>query len=209
VAMQTWHAEMRALLLDLSLAADASWQQALADFANGVPLNGLLPEGLVNGDGGAVDDLRAAVDKHLAKLATSLNKRLDKAEKAADKEGFGFLGWTGTPSGMLPSAADEALTVSSFPPFSIDILMSLSALDVASDGRMWVGGASNSGKLNVNVSVTQGLDTLDDGTVAVNVSLAWLLPLDGEGAGMPEGNVIVFADLDGIGAIESKAFGIR
>jgi|GEM_PF-5722295 len=208
-ALQTYHTEMRNLLLELSVTSAASWQQALSDFANGVPLNGIYPEGLVSGDGGPVDDLRAAVKKHLVKLAVAINKRLDKAEKAAEKEGFGLLAWSGTPSGLVDTTASEALSVGASPPLSIDVLLSLSELDVAADGRLWIGGTSTSGKLPVTVTVTSGLETIDSGSLAVNSTLVWLLPLDGEGAGVTEGNVIVLADVDGVGAIATASFGIR
>jgi hypothetical protein len=208
-ALKDYHSSVRELLLEVSLASNAFWMQALSDFANGVPLNGIYPEGLVSGDGGPVDDLRQAVDKHLAKLATSINKRLDKAEKAAEKDGFGLLAWSGPPQGMVPGESSEALSVSAFPPLSIDVLLSLSALDTAADGRLWVGGSSNSAKVPVSLTVTQGLDTVDSAGVPVSTTQTWLFELDGEGTGLVEGNLLVFADLDDAGAIESSAFGIR
>ncbi len=208
-ALHAYHGDMRTLLLELALASDASWQQALSDFAGGAALDGIYPEGLVSGDGGAVDDLRTAVDKHLFKLAASLNKRLDKAEKAADKEGFGLLAWSGPPPGLNASAASESLNVSAFPELTADVLLSLSALDSAADGQLWIGGTSNSTKLPVAVSVTQGLAQLDSGGIPVSLQQTWQLHLDGSGAGLAEGNVIVLVDVDNTGAIAAKPFAIR
>lgn len=208
-AVQSFHSGLRGLLLDVSLGADTAWQEALAANAGGTPLDGIYPEGLVSGDGGAVDDFRQSVDKQVAKIVSSLNKRLDKAEKSAESDGFGLLAWSGVPGGLNASAASEDLAGGSFPPFSIDIVVSFSDLATGGDGVLWVGGSANSDELPVTVTLTQGLVTRDEAVVPVETNQTWLVPLDGEGKGLPEGNLIVLADVDDAGEIVSAPAGIR
>jgi hypothetical protein len=207
-ALQAYHSGIRTLVIEATIGGDAAWQQALSDFAGGAPLNGVLPEGLVSGDGGAVDDFRVDVDKQLDKLASTINKRLDKAEKAAEKDGFGLLAWSGSPPGLAASDANEAVAVSTFPPLAISVMLSLSDLAVANDGHVWVGGTSNGEKLPVSVTLSQGLATLDSANTPIFSQQTWMIGFDGEGGGVAEGNVTLIVDVDDTGAMVAESFGI-
>ncbi len=207
-ALQDFHVALRTALTASSTALDAAWLAALEALAAGGPLGGVYPDGLLSGDGGRLDDTRADIDKLLAKLAKSLNKRLDKAEQAAEKVGVGLLAWLAPPAGLQPSTADETLVVSTFPPLAIGGLLSVSTLGASGDGRVWAVGTTNTPLDSVEVDVLTGLAALDTGTV-VTPSLVWLVELDGTGGDLPEGNLLVSATVSGTGALLMHPFAIR
>jgi len=206
-ALLAFELSLRTAQSDAAAQLDAAWLAALAGLAAGGPLGGAYPVGLASGDGGRLDDTRAAAAAQMAKLAKSVNKRLDKAEKLAAGLGVNLRAWLATPAALPASGADETLAFGSFPPLAIGAAVAASSAGAAADARLWVIGSTNSPLDVVHVEAVAGLAALDGGD-ATTSQTAWQIVLDGDGSGLAEGNVVLLAGLADGGAQVALAFSL-
>jgi len=125
--------------LELSFAIQA--QNVLAAVLPGGPDAGVVPKGLVWGDGGLMDDTFAAAKAIVTKANDAVNRKLVKlAAKLRKKTDLRLSAWLRPipPSVIAPAFMNfdwgptESLT--------IDLVVALNRGSIGHDGRLWIGG---------------------------------------------------------------------
>jgi hypothetical protein len=174
---------------DAFFATGIAAKQALATLSP--PLNGIYPRGFTVGDGGLADQFRVQVNGTVQKHVASLRKRLEKTTTLADKAGVGLtfrievpvvlaeLRWS---EGTVNAAQATALAV--------ETIVAVSMLDVAGDGRVFVGGHAESGP-TVDVELLGPIQSTTNGGVPVS-NARWTTSV-----GTDEGNYFVNVEKPG------------
>ena len=174
---------------DAFFATGIAAKQALATLSP--PLNGIYPRGFTVGDGGLADQFRVQVNGTVQKHVASLRKRLVKTTTLADKAGVGLtfrievpvvqteLRWN---EGTVSAAHATALAV--------ETIVAFSMLDVAGDGRVFVGGHAASGP-TVDVELLGPIQSTISGGVPVS-NARWTTAV-----GTDEGNYFVNVEKPG------------
>ena len=145
-------------LFDVAVGIGLDGKAALEDLADGTPL-ATIPAALANLPGGVPDQARAAIAKRLAKTYRAIAKRLAKTSALVGANGDAtFFAALGPPPQLHFAFTDRQGDAILFD-FAIDLRASASETPGA--GRIWVGGTSAVGELDLLVSAVamDGLST--------------------------------------------------
>lgn len=148
-------------LFDVAVGIAADGKTALTALAGGLPL-ATIPLALANLPGGVPDQARAAIAKRLDKSYRAIAKRLAKTSALVAKNGDASFFAALTPPPQLSFAFTDLQGDAILFDFAIDLRASAGA--TPGEGRLWVGGTSTIGDIDLVVSAAamDGLATSAD-----------------------------------------------
>jgi len=136
-------------LFDVAVDFANDGKAALEALADGAPL-ATIPLALANLPGGVPEQVRAAIAKSLAKTYRTVNKRLAKTSALVSAAGDASLFAALTPPPQLAFAFTDLRGDAVLFDFALDLR--LSARTAAGEGRIWVGGTTVVGGIDLTVS---------------------------------------------------------
>lgn len=148
-------------LFDVAVGIATDGKVALTALAGGAPL-AAIPLALANLPGGVPDQARASIAKRLDKSYRAIAKRLAKTSALVGKDGSAAFFAALEPPPQLHFAFTDLQGDAILFDFAIDLRASAS--ETPGEGRLWVGGTSTSGDLDLVVSAAamDGLATSAD-----------------------------------------------
>lgn len=154
-------ATVQEALFDVAVGIAADGKVALTALAGGAPL-ATIPLALANLPGGVPDQARAAIAKRLDKSYRTIAKRLAKTSALVGKDGNAAFFAALEPPPQLHFAFTDLQGDAILFDFVIDLRAS--AGETPGEGRLWVGGTSTIGDLDLIVSAAamDGLATSAD-----------------------------------------------
>jgi hypothetical protein len=148
---------LRPLASNAFLGLYSAAGDALTALAGGVPLAGLYPRGFYAGDGGAMDLQVPRVLNEWDRFYASVNKRLAKTRKVAEKQGIGLSVVFTRPFDDIGGRWADGQVVASTTtrPLSIDTVVAASVLANTPDGFIAVGGVGDNAVGSVLVELSR------------------------------------------------------
>jgi hypothetical protein len=197
-------------LFDVAVGIAADGKVALTALAGGVPL-ATIPLALANLPGGVPDQARASIAKRLDKSYRTIAKRLAKTSALVAKDGAAtFFAALSAPPQLWFAFTDLQGDAILFD-FAIDLRAS--AGETPGEGRLWVGGTSTIGDLDLVVSAVamDGLATSADVPVKTGGRGRFLARLGDDGPLQRTNYLIGVIPVSGFppGASASSAFALR
>lgn len=156
----------RSALQDAFFSTGLAARQALLTLPQ--PLNGIYPRGFTVGDGGLADQFRVQVEGTIQKHVAALRKRLVKTTTLADKAGIGLTFRIEVPVVITELRWNEGtVNAAAAATLGVDTIVAFSVLDVAGDGRVFVGGHAAGGP-TVDVEVSGPMQSIINSGVPVS-----------------------------------------
>jgi hypothetical protein len=199
--------DVRTAIEVAAVRAGEALQPALAGLAAGEDLSVGYPAPFVNGSGSSVDKYEADIHKAVGKTYASLNKRLAKTAKLAEKQGVGFTWRLVPPVEFFAYEANPAGgSQDASTPLRIDATFGAGELDQDGDDILVVSGISNADAGDVSLDLF-GTDLIDNtfGVAIDEETGRWSVAI----AAAPEGNYTLVINQGAGASVTGVSFGLR
>jgi hypothetical protein len=206
-AVVDYQAQAHALVVQTSNSIGTLAGGALADLTPAGAAENVYPTGLVVGDGGALDDIRADLAKVAAKASSGALKKLSKVAKKLRSKTDMRLAFVLHPGPVLHLVPLEGAFGSAYEAtLLIDVIIGFNRGSADDDGRVWVGGYANTAQGDVGV-LASGPSSAGDTVSPSVVDGRWIFASDPGSQPLAEGSYLVLTQQDG-GALVGDSIGL-